>query len=664
MRCYSRSVSVLHSEVVPALAGRMAVAHPSAARADDPALAGLMERVASGEPHARRELAERIAPRVRRVAQALMGRSLDADDAALHGLIELLRSYRNYRGEEPLERWVDRLAALSVLRFARAVRKRTPTGGSSEKASGRGSDERDARTFEQYLRVLSETSREVLLLRHALDFRVVDLPAALRCSTRAAKERLLAARRELRGLVRRRTAGQDMGPDTQRWCALRDREAVDEPLNEQEQAEIAALETREPEIWAYVAQVRALELYFAAHAEPAQDEDRALVEAALPSVQITAKAVLGRSLDSDADFDRTLDGEERGWGQLVAFGGCIALALGCVIALLAREPGRTSALPARDDSASVAQHAEVVPSFQPTVEPLASARAAQRGGRLRRAGRLLGSGAALGQGELLETVERPACLAIGDHAELCLAGGSALRIVSLLQAHQRVELVRGRLVASASQAHPARLELQAGGWLVRTTEGGVVALESVAEPTSVRVRALRGQSQLVREEQLHVLAPSYAALLQAGASAPTITALPQLAAQRDWELLLNSGKPASAALPVSTPVRAPVGAAAPLAATAALPKQPGSPSAPATEAGGQAKPVAAPPRPSPTAAAAALAELGEPAAALPVSDRAKHAAAAVDEFLLDPAASEEPLELPPAQGGSRAPAAGALPTSP
>jgi DNA-directed RNA polymerase specialized sigma24 family protein len=559
---------------MPALAGRIAAPPASLEAPSDPELTVLIQRLAGGDLDVLRAVAERLAPRVRRVACALMGPSPDADDAAQHALIEILRSYERAPPGAPVERWADRVAALSVLRFARAVRRRSgPPTPAAASAPTPSAEPLPARTFEQYLCKLSDIARELLLLRHALGFRMADLPEALRCSSRAAKERALSARRELRALVRPRQAGREPSVHVQRWCALRDREAVEESLSSSERDELARLEAEEPEIWAYVAQVRALELYFASHAQPLRDADRALVEAALGAVQVTSTALLAQALrGGDETALGALELEEGGWSRPIALAGSALLALGCALALLLREPATSElARPTVQPSLATDQvAAELDPGAiapRPTVEPLTHARSAQRGPRLRRDGRLLASGSSLGQSDTIEATERPGCIVLAQESELCLAAGSALRIESLLQSEPRVLLLRGRLVARARSEKPSlRLALQVSNVSTRFASG-IIGFERSADGTSVHARALRGRFELQAALRKRVLEEGSALVVHAEGGELAVGPVSAPAAQRDWELLAQ----ASPAPPPSAP-SAPSSTVAASAPAASVPR--------------------------------------------------------------------------------------------
>ncbi len=65
---------------------------------------------ASGDPHARRKLVEHLLPRVRRTLSYLSQNSTETDDLTQMGMIQLLRTIHQFRGECTLAYWADRVA--------------------------------------------------------------------------------------------------------------------------------------------------------------------------------------------------------------------------------------------------------------------------------------------------------------------------------------------------------------------------------------------------------------------------------------------------------------------------------------------------------------------------------------------------------------------------
>ena len=81
-----------------------------------------MQAVAASDPRSQAVVAERLAPRVRRLCRLLCRSSADADDAAQLALIEILRSASTFRVALSLEHWADRIAARVALRVSRRAR--------------------------------------------------------------------------------------------------------------------------------------------------------------------------------------------------------------------------------------------------------------------------------------------------------------------------------------------------------------------------------------------------------------------------------------------------------------------------------------------------------------------------------------------------------------
>lgn len=540
----------LPTDSVPLLLTRaQAVVGPSTLTPEEQEL---LRRMLDGDVDATRQIAQRMAPRVQRVAAALMGSSQDAEDGAQHALIDVLRGYASYRGRPSFERWVDRAAAVSLLRFARAVRRRDAHAARAQLGTRAGALRgREARTFEQYLGLLPASSREVLLLRHGLGFPLGPLADALHVARPAVRELLLSARRELRELVQRHTAEPDthtLGPGAQRWCALRDREALGDLLDVDEHAELATLEAREPEVWAFVAQIRALESYFEQPAKiGSESEEQPLVERAIQALQVTRPTGGAAAVDSEAELERAMEPAYSRAVSWIALSASVALALASVIALMLYEPQRpTPALEAALDGNSALRALPASASPRPTVEALSRARSATRGARLKLGPRLLAPGTPVSPSALVESGERVACLQLEPEAELCLPPWSALRVSSLAPQDRRFELVRGRVVVRISAGSSAvRLAL---GRLAASARAGVFGAEKTFDGALLRVRALRGEVALEAPELTRTLGEGQAALYRASTRALEVLPLPATFAQREWDVLTAGALPAEAQL--------------------------------------------------------------------------------------------------------------------
>lgn len=172
---------------------------------------GLMKRVASGDPHAQRVLAHRLAGRVRRIALRLLGGSPDADDAAQMALMEILRSASGFRDEASVERWADRIAVRTTLRHVRELRRPpwrraervAPEDIGAAPAASHGAREETPRALEEYLHELPAARREVLVMKHALGFTTEEIAELTRDPIGTVKDRLVVARKQLRKLIQR-----------------------------------------------------------------------------------------------------------------------------------------------------------------------------------------------------------------------------------------------------------------------------------------------------------------------------------------------------------------------------------------------------------------------------------------------------------------------------
>ncbi|HEY6877384.1 MAG TPA: sigma factor-like helix-turn-helix DNA-binding protein, partial [Polyangiales bacterium] len=477
---------------------------------------------------------------------------------------ELMRSHANYRGKQRLERWGDRMAAQCVMRYARAVSLRNRH--TEPDAVPEPTSERAARTFEQYLGMLDPTSRQILLLRHALGFSISELAELVQCSPQGARERLLAARRAFRALVRRRearssasdsrdsplntTAGIGLG--AQRWCALRDREALGEPLLPEEIEEVALLEAKEPETWAYVAQVRALELYFDPRTEPRGPIDGTMVQRAVEVIKVSSSTMRPRALvDDSSPHESRVEQEGANWIGVVAWSVSAALALASGLALYFHrpEPALVAApLNARSSLSMVPVTPAPLPPPKPTVESLPSARTAARGARLQSGGRALQEGTLVGQGDTVEALDRPGCVQIEPAFEACLAPGTALTLSSLQAGARQLTLVRGRVVVRGNEQNGSATIVVRSEGVEASTDRGAFAFERASDGTSARVRALRGRIALATAREQRSFEEGQGAQVRVVDGTVSIAPVASAWLQRDWDVLAI-GLHAVAALP-------------------------------------------------------------------------------------------------------------------
>jgi RNA polymerase sigma-70 factor, ECF subfamily len=168
----------------------------------------LMAAVAANDPSAQRVVAQRLAPRVRKVTGLLCRNAADADDAAQAALIEILRSAGSFRVAMSLERWAERVTIRATLRSARRERSRQgllerwvpagllPWGALAVQRSV------EAVSLDTLLNRLSHERFQAFVLHHALDYTVDEIAELTGAPPGTVKDRLVMARKQLRKLLR------------------------------------------------------------------------------------------------------------------------------------------------------------------------------------------------------------------------------------------------------------------------------------------------------------------------------------------------------------------------------------------------------------------------------------------------------------------------------
>jgi RNA polymerase sigma-70 factor (ECF subfamily) len=158
------------------------------------------------------ELADRCArlrPRIASIARALLRHAADADDATQASLLEILHAAVGFRGDGSFEAWADRIAVRTTLRLARLRRVRGLSSDDTEpdtlaaEPPHASLGEELPRDISAYLAELPEIRRTVLVLRHAFGYSVEEIAELTSASPNTVKDRLLAAREQVRKLVRR-----------------------------------------------------------------------------------------------------------------------------------------------------------------------------------------------------------------------------------------------------------------------------------------------------------------------------------------------------------------------------------------------------------------------------------------------------------------------------
>lgn len=170
----------------------------------------LVRRVLDGETRAETELLERLLPHLRVVARTTLANPADVDDAVQVALMRVLEGLAGFRGDSSLVHWARRVAAHACLRQreqnVRRLRLVEP-GADEDAIAGPPAEARlgDAlpRGIAEYLEQLPAVQREVLVLRHVLDYSVAEVAELVGAPIDTIKSRLLYARRAVRALIRR-----------------------------------------------------------------------------------------------------------------------------------------------------------------------------------------------------------------------------------------------------------------------------------------------------------------------------------------------------------------------------------------------------------------------------------------------------------------------------
>lgn len=181
----------------------------------------LVSLAAEGDMAAQEHLVALLRRRVRTISLAVLGHREDAEDATQNALVEILRSTSSYRGGS-LTAWADRIAVRTAARHARKRRVRAAKEVSAiEEALGTFASPAPVehsipRPLLEYLEELPETRRTVLVLRHVLEYSISEIAELTESSPNTVKDRLLAARAQVRKTVRREVA-LNMGTSPSRF---------------------------------------------------------------------------------------------------------------------------------------------------------------------------------------------------------------------------------------------------------------------------------------------------------------------------------------------------------------------------------------------------------------------------------------------------------------
>lgn len=176
--------------------------------------AALVAACRAGDPRARRQLWERLAPRVLAIAThfhggGASGRAIAAD-VAQEVLVKVFTRMDQYRGDAALMTWVHRMTVNACLDEARSRRRLVPLEAVAEDAAPGADPEAAAEDASREALVrravmkLPEKLRIAVLLRHFEDLSYDEMAEALGCSAGTVASRLSRGHallaRELRAL--------------------------------------------------------------------------------------------------------------------------------------------------------------------------------------------------------------------------------------------------------------------------------------------------------------------------------------------------------------------------------------------------------------------------------------------------------------------------------
>jgi RNA polymerase sigma-70 factor, ECF subfamily len=168
-------------------------------------------KAAAGDRTCAQELLLELLPRVRNLVRYLAWGDVDVDDLAQLALIEIHKSFHNYRGEGALHSWADRITtrvALHQLRRRRAEeRRRTGLSPVELHVITPRTEQPDEYTLRrktvQMLDTLPDDQRQALVMHHVVGLSVPELATELGIPFETARSRLRLGVQKLRETLRR-----------------------------------------------------------------------------------------------------------------------------------------------------------------------------------------------------------------------------------------------------------------------------------------------------------------------------------------------------------------------------------------------------------------------------------------------------------------------------
>ncbi len=160
------------------------------------------------ESDVRHALVGQLYDRVRKLACSLCKTDVEADDLTQQALLELLRAASTFNEESSLDRWVERVTvhcAQGVMRkemHRKRLLERWLIPGSTPWGAENKVSARDPIDLDDALEKLPAERRQVMIMRHGYGYTVDEISEMLETPRGTVKDRLVAAKKQLRRAMR------------------------------------------------------------------------------------------------------------------------------------------------------------------------------------------------------------------------------------------------------------------------------------------------------------------------------------------------------------------------------------------------------------------------------------------------------------------------------
>lgn len=169
-------------------------------------------KAVAGDRACAQELLTELSPRIRNLVRYLAWGDVDVDDITQLSLLEIARSFHNYRGEGALHSWADRITTRVALHYLRRRRSEERRRNSLSPAELHVISPRNEQPDEYTLRRktvrmlddLPDDQRQALVMHHVIGLSVPELAAELGIPFETARSRLRLGVQKLREQLRRR----------------------------------------------------------------------------------------------------------------------------------------------------------------------------------------------------------------------------------------------------------------------------------------------------------------------------------------------------------------------------------------------------------------------------------------------------------------------------